>query len=461
MPSPLEAVPAVYEDNSADVFVEEKCDPHTDEPPAEHDAEEVAEADTDGPLDDDADDEREIDVARSSEGIGGIDVDALARLKKNIDPEDCASQCNDLWVAGEYLKYVFARQCAYHRECEAHHDRDVPYIFAYEVGGMNLGAAHHLSDEDRAAVGHADGKEIDEHEDVAGIGSCGERVGAYEVDEIQDYELLHLIGDVLAGRWQSDVQQVPELAYRERTEQRERQCVDGGTEQDDKEDDHCHQSRDDRRDGCTLDTECRHAELTEDERVVTEDVEHVDDTHHDHRIDGLVDASQYSRCRGLECLKDGEAADDLHVDHSVGHEIGTESHELEDALGAEEHEQTHGQTCDEVEDERHADNLFQARLDTGSEVLGTQNRCTGIDDGEEKKEDLKDLVVHTHGSHSLVAVLAEHEGIHHAKQHDEKRLDKDRHEQFAKISFYTYHYFFPGLNSGRFRALRLKIDVQR
>lgn len=100
MPSPLEAVPAVYEDNSADVFVEEECDPHTDETPAEHDAEEVAEADTDGPLDDDADDEREIDVACSTEGIGGIDVDALARLKKNIDPEDCASQCNDLRVAG-------------------------------------------------------------------------------------------------------------------------------------------------------------------------------------------------------------------------------------------------------------------------------------------------------------------------------------------------------------------------
>ena len=95
---PFEAVPAVDEDEAADVFVEGEYCPHGDEAPAEGDAKDVAADNLYAPHDDDSEDHREIDVTCTSEGIHAEEVEGAAVLEEYLHPEDCGSGRYDPWI---------------------------------------------------------------------------------------------------------------------------------------------------------------------------------------------------------------------------------------------------------------------------------------------------------------------------------------------------------------------------
>ena len=89
--------------------------------------------------------------------------------------------------------------------------------------------------------------------------------------------------------------------------------MDGGLYQNHEKDDHRHHTREAGRDGCTLNAEGRESELAEDESIVANDVQDIDNTHHNHRVYGLVNTAKHGRAGGLYRLNDGETADYLHV----------------------------------------------------------------------------------------------------------------------------------------------------
>ena len=72
--------------NAADILVEHKCPPHTDDTESERDAQHIAESHGHTPHDNDTDDEREVDIAGGTQGIGGVDVDWTANFKYYINP---------------------------------------------------------------------------------------------------------------------------------------------------------------------------------------------------------------------------------------------------------------------------------------------------------------------------------------------------------------------------------------
>ena len=83
---PLEAVPAVDEDQAADVLVEGEDRPHRDEAPAKRDSEEVASDHLYRPHHDDAYDYREIDVAGASQRVDSEEVEGSAVFQQDFYP---------------------------------------------------------------------------------------------------------------------------------------------------------------------------------------------------------------------------------------------------------------------------------------------------------------------------------------------------------------------------------------
>ena len=85
---PLEAVPAVDEDEAADVLVEGEDQPHCDKAPSECDTENIASDHLYAPHHDDSEDDREVDVTGASEGIYAEEIERTAILQEHLDPKD-------------------------------------------------------------------------------------------------------------------------------------------------------------------------------------------------------------------------------------------------------------------------------------------------------------------------------------------------------------------------------------
>ena len=83
---PFEAVPAVDEDEAADVLVEGEDGPHGHETPAETYAEYIASDHLYAPHDDDSENYREVDVTGASEGVHAEEIEGTAVFKQDFDP---------------------------------------------------------------------------------------------------------------------------------------------------------------------------------------------------------------------------------------------------------------------------------------------------------------------------------------------------------------------------------------
>ena len=95
---PFEAVPAADEDEAADVFVEGEDEPHRHEAPAQRDAEKVTSDHLYAPHHDDSEDDREVDVTGTSEGIYAEEIERTAILQEYLDPKDHRTCGYDPWI---------------------------------------------------------------------------------------------------------------------------------------------------------------------------------------------------------------------------------------------------------------------------------------------------------------------------------------------------------------------------
>ena len=64
------------------------------------------------------------------------------------------------------------------RENERNEDGKPHYVLAQQVGGMYLFLSYQVPDADGAALCHGNGKEVDKHHDVYGVGACGKGIVA-------------------------------------------------------------------------------------------------------------------------------------------------------------------------------------------------------------------------------------------------------------------------------------------
>ena len=86
--------------------------------------------------------------------------------------------------------------------------------------------AYEMSHKDVAALRDADTEEIDEHDHVVTVGSCGQCLIADLVDEVGDDHLRQTVRDILAHGWDADIEQVLDFSPREGTEIAEREAGD-------------------------------------------------------------------------------------------------------------------------------------------------------------------------------------------------------------------------------------------
>lgn len=114
---PLEAVPAVDEDESADVLVEGEYHPHRYKTPSEGNTEDVASYDLYAPHHDDAEDDREVDVSGASEGIHTKEIQGAAILQQDFDPEDGCACCYDPLIGCKHRKDGLSEDCCDERKC--------------------------------------------------------------------------------------------------------------------------------------------------------------------------------------------------------------------------------------------------------------------------------------------------------------------------------------------------------
>lgn len=73
-----------------------------------------------------------------------------------------------------------------------------------------------------------------------------------------------------------------------------------------------------------------------------------------------------------------------------------------------------------------------------TEILGTQNGRSEVDDFENEESEHDNLVDYPYGGNTVVRVAAQHDGVHRTEHHDEKCLYKDGGGQLGKPLFQAF-----------------------
>ena len=142
------------------------------------DAEQVADAYRHAPLHHQPYIEREVDIARRTEGVSGIDVHGTSDFHNHIDNHHGDTQPDDFLVVGQEAEDEVPRSCPDAREYERHQNGKPHYVLAQKVGGTDLFLSYQVSDGDGTSLRHGDGKEVDKHHDVDRIGTGGKGIVA-------------------------------------------------------------------------------------------------------------------------------------------------------------------------------------------------------------------------------------------------------------------------------------------
>ena len=88
------------------------------------------------------------------------------------------------------------------------------------------------------------------------------------------------------------------------------------------------------RDSRTFHSQSRHAELTENQRIVTDDIQNIHNYRYHHGINRFVSTTQRGRNSQRYGLKKSECPYYLHVTHSIFHQFGTKPHHGQQESGS-------------------------------------------------------------------------------------------------------------------------------
>ena len=89
----------------------------------------------------------------------------------------------------------------------------------------------------------------------------------------------------------------------------------------------------------------------------------------------------------------------------------------------------------QVDHQRHTHHLDETFVQSGADVLGTENGGTHREELIDEEYERHQLVVEAHRSHAVVAVTAEHDGVDGTQHHDEGHLDEHRNGDHPELSF--------------------------
>ena len=190
-----------------------------------------------------------------------------------------------------------------------------------------------------------------------------------------------------------------------------------------------------RSDGGPLDAHLRTAPATEDQGIVAQNVQHIDHTRHHHRIDHLVGTPQRGREGERQGLKERQGTGQPQIDQSVGHQLGPQSHQQQDGLGIKEQQCADHKAKHQVDHQRHAHHLHQPFAEPGPDILGTEDGGSHREELIDEEYQRDELVVESDGSHAVVAIAAEHDGVDGTEQHDECHFDEHRDGEHLELSF--------------------------
>lgn len=285
-------MPTPYEDGAADTFVEGECPPHSDETPAEEKSEHPAEEYADKPLEQDADVEREIDIAYGAQYVGVEDVGDFTDLYEYVNDKDGATEGDNLRIVREQREDLSAHDGEDDADGERGADAKTEGVPPELVAGMIAMVANEVPDDYTRSLRYADAEDIDEYEGVDDVHTGGKCFVAKKVDEVGKHHLLRVVRHVLACRRQTDAQKVVSLM-----EEFPGRCAEGFDETSERyvareeyaeKHEGCHASGYVCGYRCALNAHCRYAEVTEDEGIVADDIDHIHEHHDEHRVDGLV-----------------------------------------------------------------------------------------------------------------------------------------------------------------------------
>ena len=280
--------------------------------------------------------------------------------------------------------------------------------------------------ENVAALRDAHTEEIDKHNHVIAIGARSQSLVADLIDEIGDDHLRETVADVLTHGRNADLQQISELLPGHRTEIAQRELRDMHAEMDDSQQHHRDGTARGSGNGRTLDTQLRTAPMAEDQRIVTQDVQHVHDTRHRHGPYHLVGTTQRGRERQRERLEERQRPRQPQIDQTVAHQFRTQPHQMQQVLGKEVQEGTHRQAEHQVHHQRHAHHLHQSFAQSCPDILSTKDGRTHREKLIDEEHERYQLIVQSHRRHTVVAVAAQHHGIHRTEQHHQCDLNEDR-----------------------------------
>ena len=181
----------------------------------------------------------------------------------------------------------------------------MPCKLSYDIRCLSLLHTCQMPNHNRASLCYADSIEIYEHHHVSNIDTSRESLITYHVNEIDNGKLLKIIGDILTGRRQSDFEELSHLGERERTEQSQWETWNEFTVKHHDKHEHRYRTRDTCWDSSTLCSKSRHTELTEDKRIVADDIQDIYHHNHHHRVNRLIWCSEnsaygcgYGLCKG-------------------------------------------------------------------------------------------------------------------------------------------------------------------
>ena len=213
------------------------------------------------------------------------------------------------------------------RACQGDNHGPSEEVVAQDIGCLVALLADQVTHENVATLCDAQTEQIDEHNHVVTVGSGSQCLVANLVDEEGDDHLRQTIGNVLAHGRYADVQQVSQFLPGDGTEIVQRETGDVYAEVDDGQQYHGDSATGGRGNGSTLDAQLRTAPVTEDERIVAQDVQYIDNARDYHWIDDLVSTAQRGGERQRQSLKERQGSRQSQINQSVVHQLRAESHE--------------------------------------------------------------------------------------------------------------------------------------
>ena len=185
-----------------------------------------------------------------------------------------------------------------------------------------------------------------------------------------------------------------------------------------------------------LHAHCRTAEMSEDECIVGNNVQHVHRQCGNHRLYGLSCRSQRRTEGQRQGLEERQCPGYLKIPHSVRQQAFAQAESQQQRFRPHPQRKAHRHSQKGVDNHRYAHNLHESCSIACTKILRTEYGCSHRHKLVDEKHKGYQLVVESHGSHRIVAVTAQHHRIHSSKQHHEGDVDENRHRETKQTFLY-------------------------